>query len=210
MTTPYTFQKGYPQQKYALVPSANINPSQRDPTTADCKDPNAGGNYLIPTIWVNTATNGAWVLTHNTGNVATWSAITDPATGNVVGPASSTDNAIARFDLATGKLIQNSVVTVADTTGTMTFPAGGGTVYTAGGAAARKGSSAFDVGGISPAIATTAVAADSVIVITRTNISGIIQGDAEGQHVTITPGVSFVVTASDTDDVSTFSWAIVA
>lgn len=36
-------------------------------------------------------------------------------TGDVVGPASSTDNAIARFDLATGKLIQNSGVTISDT-----------------------------------------------------------------------------------------------
>jgi hypothetical protein len=35
--------------------------------------------------------------------------------GDVVGPASATDNAIARFDLTTGKLIQNSVVTVSDT-----------------------------------------------------------------------------------------------
>jgi hypothetical protein len=35
----------------------------------------------------------------------------------VSGPASSTDNAIARFDSTTGKIIQNSVVTVADTTG---------------------------------------------------------------------------------------------
>ena len=34
--------------------------------------------------------------------------------GDVVGPASSTDNAIARFDLTTGKLLQNSVVTVSD------------------------------------------------------------------------------------------------
>lgn len=38
-------------------------------------------------------------------------------TGDVVGPASSTDNAIVRFDSTTGKLIQNSVVTIADTTG---------------------------------------------------------------------------------------------
>jgi hypothetical protein len=38
-------------------------------------------------------------------------------TGDVVGPASATDNAIARFDLTSGKLIQNSVVTIADTTG---------------------------------------------------------------------------------------------
>ena len=34
--------------------------------------------------------------------------------GDVVGPASATDNAIARYDLTTGKLIQNSVVTIAD------------------------------------------------------------------------------------------------
>jgi len=35
--------------------------------------------------------------------------------GDVVGPASATDNAIARYDSTTGKLIQNSVVTVSDT-----------------------------------------------------------------------------------------------
>lgn len=39
----------------------------------------------------------------------------------VVGPASATDNAIARFDLATGKLVQNSLVTVSDT-GAITAP----------------------------------------------------------------------------------------
>jgi hypothetical protein len=38
-----------------------------------------------------------------------------PATGDVVGPASATDNAIARFDTTTGKLLQNSVVLVGDT-----------------------------------------------------------------------------------------------
>jgi hypothetical protein len=35
--------------------------------------------------------------------------------GDVDGPASSTDNAVARFDGTTGKLIQNSVVTISDT-----------------------------------------------------------------------------------------------
>lgn len=43
--------------------------------------------------------------------------------GDVVGPTSATDNAIARFDTTTGKLIQNSVVTVADTTGSIVGPA---------------------------------------------------------------------------------------
>ena len=35
--------------------------------------------------------------------------------GDVFGPASATDNAVARFDTTTGKLIQNSVVTISDT-----------------------------------------------------------------------------------------------
>lgn len=35
-------------------------------------------------------------------------------TGDVVGPASATDNAIVRFDGTTGKLVQNSGITVAD------------------------------------------------------------------------------------------------
>ena len=43
------------------------------------------------------------------------------ASGDVVGPASSTDNAITRFDSTTGKLIQNSLVTVADD-GAITAP----------------------------------------------------------------------------------------
>ena len=34
--------------------------------------------------------------------------------GDVVGPSSATDNAVARFDTTTGKLIQNSVVTISD------------------------------------------------------------------------------------------------
>lgn len=42
--------------------------------------------------------------------------------GDVEGPGSATDNAIARYDLATGKLIQNSTVTIADD-GAMGVPA---------------------------------------------------------------------------------------
>ena len=43
--------------------------------------------------------------------------------GDVVGPSSATDNAVARFDLTTGKLIQNSAVTI-DDTGNVTIPTG--------------------------------------------------------------------------------------
>jgi len=41
--------------------------------------------------------------------------------GDVVGPASATDNAITRFDGTTGKIVQNSLVTVADD-GAITAP----------------------------------------------------------------------------------------
>lgn len=41
----------------------------------------------------------------------------------VQGPASATDNAVVRFDLATGKLVQDSTVTISDT-GTLNIPTG--------------------------------------------------------------------------------------
>jgi len=56
----------------------------------------------------------------NSSGVVTLLASASGASGDVVGPASATDNAVARFDLTTGKLIQNSAVTIADTTGDIT------------------------------------------------------------------------------------------
>jgi len=54
-----------------------------------------------------------------------WSA---PAgAGDVVGPASATDNAITRFDGTTGKIVQTSLVTVSDT-GVITAPAVGSVI----------------------------------------------------------------------------------
>ena len=50
----------------------------------------------------------------NSSGVVALLASTSGASGDVVGPASSTDNALARFDLATGKLIQNSVGILSD------------------------------------------------------------------------------------------------
>lgn len=55
--------------------------------------------------------------------------------GDVDGPATATDNAIARFDLTTGKILQNSLATV-DDSGSVNIPSGqaykiGGTALTA-------------------------------------------------------------------------------
>lgn len=54
------------------------------------------------------------------GGALTW--ITPASGGDVVGPASATDNAIARFDLSTGKLIQSSLTTI-DDAGNIILPA---------------------------------------------------------------------------------------
>jgi hypothetical protein len=67
------------------------------------------------TMPTDDGTSGQALVTDGSG-VLSWSTA---ASGDVYGPASATDNAIARFDLTTGKLIQNSVVTIADTTGNM-------------------------------------------------------------------------------------------
>lgn len=57
------------------------------------------------------STDGQVLTSDGAGNAA-WETI--GGSGDVVGPASSTNNAIARFDSTTGKLIQNSTVTVDD------------------------------------------------------------------------------------------------
>ena len=69
----------------------------------------ADGTYWI---WVGPTTGGD-------GVEVTLGA--SPSAGDVTGPASSTDNAVVRFDGVTGKLIQNSTVTLSDG-GTLTFP----------------------------------------------------------------------------------------
>jgi hypothetical protein len=55
-------------------------------------------------------TSGQVLKTNGTGADPSWGT----SGGDVAGPSSSTDNAIARFDGTTGKLIQNSAVTVDD------------------------------------------------------------------------------------------------
>jgi hypothetical protein len=61
---------------------------------------------------------------------ATVSAQIVPSTGNVRGPTSATDNAVARYDGTTGKLVQNSGVTI-DDSGNLTV-SGTGTSSVAG------------------------------------------------------------------------------
>jgi len=77
------------------------------------------GYYYVVSVAGSTDLNGItdwqvgdWAVYNGTA----WQKVDNTdAGGDVVGPASATDNAIARFDSTTGKLIQNSVVTMDDT-----------------------------------------------------------------------------------------------
>jgi hypothetical protein len=91
-------------------------------TTTDVAE---GTNQYFTTARARTSVSAGTGISYDSGT----GVITNSSPslgGDVVGPASSTDNAIARFDTTTGKLLQNSVVTVGDTgavTGVTTFSA---------------------------------------------------------------------------------------
>jgi hypothetical protein len=77
------------------------------------------GNTTGNTLTKATLTAGTGVtITNGSGSITIASS---GGTGDVTGPASSTDNAITRFDSTTGKIVQNSLVTVADD-GAITAP----------------------------------------------------------------------------------------
>jgi len=85
------------------------------------------GAYTLP------ATDGTlnYVLTTDGAGAVTWQA--GSGAGDVVGPGSATDEAFARFDTGTGKLIQNSNITCTDAgaitvAGNFTLPTADGTL----------------------------------------------------------------------------------
>jgi hypothetical protein len=80
-------------------------------TTTDVAE---GTNQYFTTARARTSVSAGTGISYDSGT----GVITNSSPslgGDVVGPASATDNAIARFDSTTGKLLQNSVVTIGDT-----------------------------------------------------------------------------------------------
>lgn len=69
------------------------------------------GNVIKTTLGFNNASTDRVI---NFPDAAGTVALTSDLSNKVVGPASATDNAIARFDSTTGKLVQNSGVTIDD------------------------------------------------------------------------------------------------
>lgn len=133
---------------------------------ATCNEGDIGYNTTTHLPVIATATN-------------TWTNI-DTGTAYIVGPASSTDNAIVRFDGPTGVLVQNSAVTIADTNGNV---AGVGTLNTH---TIPGGTDTF------------ALLAASQTLTNKTLTSPIITNIAPGANFTLTQNSVAVITSENT------------
>jgi hypothetical protein len=93
------------------LPVANGGTGQTSYTDGQLLIGNSTGNTLTKA----TLTAGTNITITNAAGAITIAAAGGGGSGDVVGPASSTDNALARFDTTTGKLLQNSVGILSDT-----------------------------------------------------------------------------------------------
>lgn len=143
-------------------------------------------------------TNGQ-VLTVSAGNVS-WATGGGGGSGDVVGPASSTDNAVVRFDGITGKLVQDSAVTIADTTGDIT---------------AGKYNTVAISGSATPTLAVTGTSSISgtntgdqnlfstIVVAGQSDVVA----DSTGDSLTLVAGANITITTNPTTDTITIASA---
>ena len=99
------------------LPVANGGTGQTSYTDGQLLIGNSTGNTLTKA----TLTAGSGITVTNSAGGITIAATGGGGSGDVVGPASATDNAFTRFDGTTGKLIQNSTGATLSDTGGATF-----------------------------------------------------------------------------------------
>lgn len=123
---------------------------------------------IVATSTATAPTTGQ-VLTATSGTAASWQTPSSGGgSGDVVGPASATDNALVRFDSTTGKLIQDSGVTIGDVSGSsVSIGTTSGNALTLSATAPAATTGATQVGksitiSASPAVASTNTAGAAV------------------------------------------------
>ncbi len=122
---------------YSLYLAADGTSPVRAPLHIDAQDTQPTGVHVIGDIYVNAT--GIMYMCTVSGTPGTWTAFAaGSSVGDVIGPGSATDKAVARFNSTTGKIIQNSVVVIDDTgivTGVVTVnnmkPSGAHNIYLA-------------------------------------------------------------------------------
>lgn len=203
------------------MPATNFTPIQLYRSTTASQVPTSG-NLSDGELAINT--NDEKLYFKNSGGTVKLLASSAGASGDVVGPASATDNAVVRFDGTTGKLVQNSVVTIADSTGdvagvgaltmggTLTLSGGtaNGVLYLNGSKVATSGSAlTFDgtkllasAGASATGEFKTTSSTAQVFSLVASNDAGTsiglgVFGSAAGTFGTLTAGNPFLSTAAD-------------
>ena len=100
--------KGVINATNALPNSHNAGDTYRIGTAGTYPIVDSNGRYCEVGTLIICITDGT------AANAAHWTAVETNEDGAVIGPSPSTDNAIARFDGATGRIIQDSKVTIDD------------------------------------------------------------------------------------------------
>jgi hypothetical protein len=103
---------------YTIIPNGNVSETNATITNTFLNDNKVkvSSNDTTEDFLLSKLTAGAGItlVETNDGANETITVAATSASGDVIGPASSTDNAVVRFDTTTGKLIQNSTVTIDD------------------------------------------------------------------------------------------------
>ena len=169
-----------------------VGPADRDPTVSDDSVTTAKIQDAAVTAAKFDTTGTASSTTFLRGDMS-WQA---NAGGDVVGPASSTDNALTRFDSTTGKLLQNSTATLSDA-GTLTATAFAGAL-TGNVTGNASGTAATVTGATQSNI--TALGTIASLVATTADING---GTFDGVVGGTTPGAGTFTTVTGNTSVTT-------
>jgi hypothetical protein len=109
-TDAVTSVNGYTGTVVLTASDVGAQPAGTYVTSVSATSPVTSTGGTTPTIAMPAATTSVSGYLTSTD----WNTFNSKGGGDVVGPSSATDNAIARYDTTTGKLIQNSVVTIDD------------------------------------------------------------------------------------------------
>jgi len=179
--------------------------AKRAPTVNDI-------NYPLGQEWIYSASNAAYILTSVLAGAATWIQVSSSGgTGTFAslvvtpGPASIIGTTTINTSGTAATTIGNSGATVGITASTITLT--GKIAMPQGTGSASVGITPSMVAGTTT-VATTAVTSNSRIFLTANTLAGT-PGTLSAPQLSITPGVSFVITSSSATDTSTVNWILV-
>tara|TARA_R110002126_G_scaffold213042_1_gene359483 strand:+ start:749 stop:2155 length:1407 start_codon:yes stop_codon:yes gene_type:complete len=147
--------------------SLKLNGSTSNSITLSAGASPAVQTYTLPAAYP--ASNG-YILSSQTDGILSW-VVDANSGGDVVGPASATDNAVARFNLTTGKIIKNSGVIIDDSNNVSGAVDVGATTLTLGGVTTQKVNQNSQASTTPTAVMTTTKSSMKVVIRLKDNVT---------------------------------------